>query len=206
MIRCITFDLDDTLWACTPVIARAEQRFYDWLDQHYPRITERYSYEAMIDDRIAYMRDYPELHHHLTRLRKQWLHKLATEAGYDDALVEPGFRVFWLARNEVVPFREALDALETLGSLYRIGAITNGNADVHHIGIGHHFDFVVRSEEAGASKPHPDIFRQALAQAGAVGLRTVWVNAEGGPWPLETAGPDITIRGLDELERALDFF
>ena len=30
-IRCIAFDLDDTLWACKPVIEHAEQRFYAWL-------------------------------------------------------------------------------------------------------------------------------------------------------------------------------
>jgi len=28
MIKCITFDLDDTLWAIEPVIIEAEQRFW----------------------------------------------------------------------------------------------------------------------------------------------------------------------------------
>lgn len=220
MIRCITFDLDDTLWECKPVIARAERRLHQWLDRHYPRITRRRGLEAMIDHRTAYMRRHPELHHDLTRLRKQWLGELASEAGYDHSLVEPGFRVFWEARNEVQPFQEALEALESLGGLYVIGAITNGNADVHHIGIGHHFDFVVRAEEAGAAKPHPQIFRKALEQAGceagqavhvgddperdvlgaqAVGMRTVWVNPRGVAWTGE-GGPDATVRGLEELE------
>ena len=28
-IKVISFDLDDTLWPCRPVIQRAEQRLYD---------------------------------------------------------------------------------------------------------------------------------------------------------------------------------
>ena len=222
-IKCITFDLDDTLWEVAPVILRAERRFYDWLQQHCPRITDRYSPDALIDHRTSYISDYPELHHNLTQLRKNWVGELAREAGYDRSLVEPGFRVFWEARNDVSVFKEALDALDSLSGIYRLGAITNGNADVHFIGIGHHFDFVVTSESVGAAKPHPDIFHAALEQAEAapqevlhvgddpkrdvwgaaqVGLRTVWVNAVGNPWP-GGPEPDGVIRRLDELEPIL---
>ena len=46
-IRTITVDLDDTLWEIRPVIRRAERRLYEWLGEHYPRITERFSVEEM---------------------------------------------------------------------------------------------------------------------------------------------------------------
>ena len=42
-IRTITLDLDDTLWPVSPVIMRAEQALYRWLQEHYPRITDRYT-------------------------------------------------------------------------------------------------------------------------------------------------------------------
>ena len=29
MIKCITFDLDDTLWEIEPVISKAENQFYE---------------------------------------------------------------------------------------------------------------------------------------------------------------------------------
>ncbi|MGD8497918.1 MAG: HAD family hydrolase [Chromatiales bacterium] len=223
-IRCITFDLDDTLWAIAPVIMRAEQRVYDWLDRHYPLITAGHSLQTLIEQRTAYMREYPDLHHDLTRLRKQWLGHVAEAAGYEPALAEPAFEVFWEARNQVEVFPEALDALDALGSVYRIGAITNGNADVHRIGIGHHFDFVLYAAGVGAAKPHRDIFLAALEHTGldaaevvhvgddpacdvmgaaAVGMRTVWVNSAGRDWDGPGMEPDAVISGLGELEAVL---
>ena len=104
-----------------------------------------------------------------------------------------------------------------------MGVITNGNACVHFIGIGHYFDFVVSSERAGRSKPEPEIFQLALSDAGicahevahvgddptndvrgaaAVGMRTVWYNPSARPWP-SGPGPDVTIAALGELGHAL---
>ncbi|MEJ2061578.1 MAG: HAD family hydrolase [Gammaproteobacteria bacterium] len=222
-ITCLTFDLDDTLWLCAPVIERAEQRFYRWLQERYPRITGRYDFDALIEHRKAYMQAFPELHHDLTRLRKAWIGVLGAEAGYGDEPVEEGFRTFWLARNEVEPFEEALAALATLSVDYTIGAITNGNADVHTIGIGHYFDFVVTSASAGAAKPHPDIFDAAVLAAGVsadamvhvgddpvrdvrgaqeAGLRAIWVNTHAQSWP-GGPDPDAEIRHMGELESVL---
>ena len=36
------------------------------------------------------------------------------------------------------------------------------------------------------------------------GMVAVWINREGGPWPLEAPPPHATIARLDELETALD--
>ena len=44
-IECITFDLDDTIWLCEPVILNAEFVFYSWLESRYPRITTAISPE-----------------------------------------------------------------------------------------------------------------------------------------------------------------
>ena len=101
-------------------------------------------------------------------------------------------------------FEEVHAALDGMRERYAVGAITNGNADVHHIGIGHYFDFVITAADAGAAKPKAEIFQAALAAAGveachavhvgddpkrdvhganAVGMRTVWVNVNATPWP-----------------------
>lgn len=113
----------------------------------------------------------------------------------------------------------------------KVGLITNGPADVQRAKIDllelwTHVDFAIISGEFGAEKPDPAIFREALrlggaraedaiyigdspqldvAGARAVGIRTVWVNPHGLPWPAEDAGPppDAVIRGLGELERIL---
>ncbi len=165
-LRCITFDLDDTLWECAPVIYQAEQQFYQWLTEHYPRISEGFSPKALIEHRQNFMRDKPDLMYNLTHLRKLWLAELAKLAQYDSDLIEPGFRVFWEARNKVELFDQVENTLERLREHYTIGAISNGNADVNFIGIGHLFDFTVNSEQAGKAKPDKKIFDLAAETAG----------------------------------------
>ncbi len=218
-IRCITFDLDDTLWDCHPVIRRAEQRFHAWLQDHYPRIAEAYDQEALIQHRIRFMRGRPELMHNLTALRKLWLRELARQAEYGEELVEPGFRVFWEARNDVELYDHVESTLAALGERYTIGAISNGNADVHFIGIGHLFDFTVNSEEAGAAKPDPGIFHLAASKAGTpirqmlhvgddpntdvlgaldAGAKAAWVTREPESWAHEKK-PDMVVSHVSEL-------
>ena len=223
-IRCVTFDLDDTLWWCGPVIQRAEARFYAWLQTHYPEIPARFRPEDLLEHRKGFMRERTHLAHDLTTLRKHWLRLLAEESGYDEALVEPGFDVYWEARNEVEVFDEAHDLLQQLRADFRLGAVTNGNADVGRIGIDHYFDFVIRSEEIGAAKPHPEIFTAALLAgkasaeesvhvgddpvrdiqgAAEAGLRTIWVNLREAVWPLDELRPDATVTRLAEVSRIL---
>ena len=223
-IRCVTFDLDDTLWECGPLLMAAEEAFYDWIDAHYPRITERHSVSSLLTHRREFFRRYPEMDHDFTYLRRRWLHHLAESFDYGTELVEPGFRVFWEHRNAVTLFDGAHALLDGMRDRFSVGAITNGNADVHHIGIGHYFDFVITAAEAGAAKPKPEIFHAALSAAGveashavhvgddperdmrgamAVGMRTVWVNVSAESWP-GGPPPDAEIRTIDELQPVLD--
>ncbi len=228
-IRCIAFDLDDTFWDCRPVIERAEQHFYVWLQVNYPQIPARYSLVELIKKRISYMQNYPELQYNLTDLRKKWLAALAEEQGYSSALVEPGFTVFWLARNEVTFFEGTLDVLQRLAERFVMGVISNGNACVHHIGIGHLFQFVHHAAQAGVAKPHPAIFQQALSKVGIApheavyvgddpindmqgaamaGWRTVWFNPKQQAWSCASLGagipaPDAEIQDWKQLEAVL---
>lgn len=219
-IRCIAFDLDDTLWQCHPVIKHAEQRFYDWLKIVYPKICKKYSEDTLITHRVAFMQSQTDLHHDLTSLRKSWMKQLVNEFNYDHSLIEKGFEVFWLARNEVTFFDGTLDVLGDLAKCYSLGVISNGNADVHHIGVGHLFDFTLSSETAGVSKPHPDIFHQAIDLSGfdidetiyvgddpkrdvigaqQAGMKAIWFNPDQKEW-LEEHTPPTQIKHLSELE------
>ncbi len=223
-IRCIAFDLDDTLWECHPVIERAEHRFYEWLELYYPKISQKYSEAELIKHRMAFMRSHPDNRHDLTYLRKAWMMQLAEEVGYDlnqdKSFIGNGFEIFWLARNEVTFFDGTLDLLDQLSSRYSLGVISNGNADVHHIGVGHLFDFVLSSETAGVAKPHPDIFEQALGLsntekhetvyvgddpkrdilgAHGAGIHAIWFNPSLKPWPGGQT-PTAVIQHLNQLE------
>ena len=164
-VKCVTLDLDDTLWDCPPVIIAAEKAFYDWLGARYPHIAAHY--ELM--DLVAHRQDFFEQLNHsrpydFTFLRKSWLSKLGEEWGQGEGLVEEGFEIFIAARNRVELYDGVPQVLEQLNSSYQLVALTNGNADVHRIGIGHWFHHVVTAAEAKALKPEPAIFEAALAQ------------------------------------------
>ncbi len=223
MIRCVTFDLDDTLWDINPVIRRAEKVFYRWLEDCFPAVVQRYLPAELVEHRKRFMARMPELRHDLTAFRKSWLAEIARNTGYGGELVKQGFDVYWQARNEVELFQGVSDALRMLSTRYRLGAVTNGNADVHTIGIGHFFDFVVTSAEAGQAKPSPVIFEAALDEAGVsaaevvhvgddpvrdiagaqqVGMRTVWVNVADVDWPGGPV-PDAIVSDLPALPAAI---
>lgn len=222
-IQCITFDLDDTLWAVGPVILRAEERFYQWLSLSCPRITRSYDQLALTAHRRQFIAQFPDLAHDLTATRTRWIEHLLEAFDYHELCAEDVFRVFWEHRNAVQLFDEVAPALDSLCTQYRLGVITNGNACVEHIGIGHWFEFVISSEVAGHSKPAPQIFHSALARAGvaasrivhvgddptndvlgaaAIGMRTVWYNPDLMPWPGGDE-PDAVISTMSQLPDVL---
>ena len=223
-IKCVTFDLDDTLWSIWPVIERAERVFHQWMSEHLPRVADSYSVDDLKAHRHAFFLDNPDLHHDLTRMRKLWMSGLARDHDYPEHLVDTGFHVFWKERNSVDLFDHVHDVLPHVSSRYLSGAITNGNADIHHIGIGEYFHFYLKSADVGKAKPHPDIFQSALDHAkckpaqmvhvgddpitdirGAaeLGIRTVWVNILDREWQGDHA-PDAQISSLSELPAVLD--
>ena len=53
MIRCITFDLDDTLWAVDPVITQANKTMFEWLAVHAPEFTRCFQIKDLMTLRKA---------------------------------------------------------------------------------------------------------------------------------------------------------
>ena len=68
--------------------------------------------------------------------------------------------------DDVVPALQALKRQSlTLGLISNIDR--DGAELTHSLGLACHLDVTVTSGEVGAEKPHPQIFRAALAKAGA---------------------------------------
>jgi putative hydrolase of the HAD superfamily len=165
-IRTITLDLDDTLWAIRPVITRAEKALYAWLQENYPRITDRFSPENMLHMRENIATDYRDKSHDFTFLRRKVLGKVSAAAGYGDSPVDGAMALFSAYRNDVELFPEVRPALSALGEKYRVIAVTNGNANLDMIGIRDLFDDVVSASMAGAAKPARAIFDVAVKTGG----------------------------------------
>jgi len=89
-------------------------------------------------------------------------------AGMDfDAWFEDLYRDFGSARVWA-PFEDAVPALEALRAMgIRLAVVSNWDRRLHRIledrGLRPFFDAVVVSSEVGWRKPHPEIFRRALA-------------------------------------------
>ena len=227
MIHVITFDLDNTLWDVEPVLMRAEQVQYAWLQTHRPAVTERYAMDALRELRIETWKAHPELAHHISELRRQALYEVQRLCDYSEDEARRGaseaFDAFLEIRHQVEPYEQALEVLETLAERFTIGALTNGNADVYKADIGEYFDFAFTAEQLGASKPLPDLFEASMSETGAkadqivhvgdnphhdiagaqrLGIYTVWMNYPKEPWPGGDPA-DEEVHTLDELPAAI---
>ncbi|MEM1191631.1 MAG: HAD family hydrolase [Pseudomonadota bacterium] len=222
-IRVITFDLDNTLWDVEPALLRAEEAQRKWLLEHRPGTMEAVDHDALWTVKKRVWKSHPELAHNVSALRKVLLTQLQLDAGYAESEARRGadaaFEAFLEERQRVELYSNALAVLEVLAQNYRLGALTNGNADVFRTDAGEYFDFAYLAEEVGASKPASALFDAALARTGAApsevlhvgdnpehdvlgalaaGMRAVWLNAGDLSWTHESQ-PDATITTLDEL-------
>lgn len=224
-VRAITIDLDDTLWPIWPTIARAEEVLQGWLGEHAPATaalaTDRSTLRAVREE-VGQAR--PDLAHDLSALRRESIRALLQRAGDDPTLAEPAFEVFFAERQRVELFEDALPALERLSARYPVVAVSNGNADVHRVGIGGHFRAAISAREFGVGKPDTRIFLAGADAAGVApgqvlhigddahldgvgalraGMQLAWVNRTDHRWEHEPLQPHLTINDLRDLCRAL---
>ncbi|MEE9318946.1 MAG: HAD family hydrolase [Granulosicoccus sp.] len=223
-VRAVSFDLDDTLWDCEPVIVHAEAALHRWFERNTPRIVAAHTNESILAHRMAYHDNYPDLQGDVTAMRKGSLELLFAEHGYDEALVDDAFSVFYQARSEVVLYDGVEEMLSVLGKRYQLAAITNGNADLEIIGISHHFHDVQRASLASPAKPDSAMFEACVAAlelspgtllhvgdspytdvggAQGAGALTVWYNQYNAVWPDTLPPPDFEVKSIQELTALL---
>jgi putative hydrolase of the HAD superfamily len=207
--KLITFDLDDTLWDIEAVVAEAERRLHAWFAVHHPAVAARYSAADLRRLRDEAPLRHPELAADMTALRRSSLIRALTSVGYDGAHAELAFAEFWRHRHDVEFYPDAIPALDALRGRYRLGAITNGNADITLVGLDAHLDFALVAAEFGVAKPDPRIFHEACRRGGVAphetlhvgddplldvigakraGLDAAWIERRGRRWDEVAAG------------------
>ena len=224
-VSIIAFDLDDTLWPCMPTIEFAEESLYVWLDQNYSRITRRYNRDDMVTRRKQFMQENPECSVNLTLMRHEFLRFLALESDYDaDVMANQGFDVFFHARQQVTFYEDVIPCLQRLKQNYRLGSISNGNASVEHVGLGHIFEHSVSAADINVAKPDRRIFDKLAAHFDTppekilyvgdhpeydvvapeqAGMHAAWIKRENIDWPSELPEPKFQVNDLQELEDLL---
>jgi putative hydrolase of the HAD superfamily len=219
-IQAITLDLDDTLWPIWPTIAEAELSLQAWLGAQAPVTAALFSspqQRHILREQVAAA--WPQRHHDLSFMREEMIRLGLLASGEDPSLSSPAFAVFFAARQEVKLFDDSLSALQRLSACWPVLALSNGNADVVHIGIGAYFCGSVSARDAGAAKPEAQIFQAAAAKlqlppeailhvgddesldvlgALQVGMQTAWVNRSDKLWGFDQQ-PDISVTSMTEL-------
>ena len=219
-IVAITFDLDDTLWPCAPVIQAAEQVYFDWIDKRFPEITSQYSLADMIAMRRSILDSEPLLKNDVTELRRRATVALMQPFGASEEDMAEAMRVCIDARQQITFYDEVLTALQQLSFHYRLGSITNGNASLEAIGVGHLFDVELAATMELPAKPAADMFLSAckvlgtqpervlhvgdhpqndVAAARMVGCKTAWINRTDEIYPEDAVPADLSIVNLNEL-------
>ncbi|MFT4819669.1 MAG: HAD superfamily hydrolase (TIGR01549 family) [Candidatus Pseudothioglobus sp.] len=225
MIKVIAFDLDDTLWAVKPVIIRAEKRLDIWLREHVNDL--QYDVTSMRELRHDLIKAEPALAKMITELRRRIIELAMLKSGRSEtqarALSTQAIEVFLVARNDIQLYEGAIDTISTLAADYRLGALSNGNADIQRVGLDKYFDFAFSAEMVGAPKPDPTLFQAALTHTGAaphemlyvgddptldvdaakqLGLHTIWLKTAAKP-VIDQTVPDETIEDIRDLPAAV---
>ena len=165
MIKCITFDLDDTLWEIEPVIKSAEIHFHRWLKEKYPAAANQFNIESLRKLMKQTALESPEIKHDLTQVRLKAYTHIKNIHNFSDDMPIKAYDYFMGYRNNVVLFEGVDEVLSQLKKKYRLGTITNGNASLEKIGIKKYFDFEIKASETGFMKPDVKIFNAAVKKA-----------------------------------------
>ncbi|MCP3848954.1 MAG: HAD family hydrolase [Gammaproteobacteria bacterium] len=228
-IKLLTFDLDDTLWPCMITIVKTEEKLHQWFSKHHPNVTTHYSIKQLRQKRIQLAQEHQHIAHDLTALRKKSFLQLSQEMGYspqkEERFIQEAFDFYFSERNKVSLFDDVIPTLESLKKNYQLGAVSNGNADIYRIGLGHLFDFSWSAADAGQQKPHPIVFNSLLSQhklspsevihigddpitdiqgAQQSNIRSIWLNRNNTPWPEALNPPFIEISQLNQLPEIIN--
>lgn len=164
-IQALSFDLDDTLYHNHPIIKQAVTKQIQTIAEH---VTDpqahQLSYWLQVKKQVAQAN--PALIHSVTQWRKIMLdtglkpfnlanHEQVCQQAYDSFIAERS--------NFTVP-QPAIDILKQLSQKYPVVAVTNGNVDIHQVGLGSSFVGYYRAGDNGLrSKPHPDMLLQVAS-------------------------------------------
>lgn len=161
-LRVLSFDLDDTLYANAPVMAKAEQEVMGFLVARCPALAcvsiqqWRTLRQQIAMTNKALASDMTALR--LTSLQQELKRRQVPQA---EKLAAEAMEVFFIARNQVNIAPEVHELLAQLAEKYTLIALSNGNADVARMGLADYFTVALRPELGVRGKPFTDLFAKA---------------------------------------------
>lgn len=219
-VKAISFDLDDTLYDNRPVMARAEQALVTYLHHHFPQ-TQAIDLQQWRSIRDTLAHQDVGLAGNMSALRMATLEHGLRQAGVDGAAATRGrddaMAHFLRFRNQIEIAPEVHQMLTSLAARFPLIAISNGNADIHQIGLQDYFTSAWQPSAQLRGKPTTDMFLAAQQELGfkpaellhigdhpisdvqsaaRFGAQSVWLNASGLPDANLTWLPTVTLTRL----------
>ena len=227
-IKLITFDLDDTFWDIKRTIVNAEINSRKWIENRIERKIEWGTIDDFLKIRNELIKDNPALNYDLGLLRKKIIsyhtQKYFRNQKDLDEFIEEAFMFFLEERHKVKFFDDVITVLEKLSSKYKLGVLTNGNADIKKLGIDHMFEFSLSSMDVKSNKPDQGHFVKAkeLSQisfqntlhvgdhpvndvygARELGINVMWFNLNNLVWDID-GNPPIQFKQWSEFINLLE--
>ena len=213
-IKLITFDLDDTFWDIKSTIINAEINSRKWIEDRIKKKIEWGTFDDFLEIRNELIKENPSLEYDLGLLRKKMI-SYHTQKYFNnqkdlDEFIEEAYMFFLEERHKVEFFDGVIPVLEKLSLNYKLGVLTNGNADIKKLGIDHMFDFSVSSMDVKSNKPDQGHFIRAkeLSQinfhntlhvgdhpvndvygARELGINVMWFNLNNLVWDIDESPP-----------------
>lgn len=165
-IHALSFDLDDTLYANPEVIARAELAMQQAITRQLPAFannTPHYWQQL----RLQLAKANPQIRHDVSQWRLTALEQGLATAGISACaamdIAQYAMDAFLAARTNIQLAPEVRPLLQQLAAKFPLVAMTNGNADLHKMGIADLFTLSLRAGPDGRMKPFPDMFIKAAS-------------------------------------------
>ena len=213
-IQLITFDLDDTFWDIKSTIINAEMNSRKWSEDRIGEKIEWGTFEDFMQIRNELVKEDPSLEYDLGMLRKKIIahhtKKFFKNTKDLNEFIEDAYNFFLGERHKVTFYDDVVEVLEELSSKYKLGVLTNGNADVNKLKIGHLFDFSISSMDVKSNKPGKSHFAKArelskvafkdtlhvgdhqvndVLGARDLGINTIWFNLNNVKWEADNNPP-----------------
>ncbi len=165
MLRAVLFDVDFTLALPGPELG---PEGYRKLGERHGLALDPARYDTARQDAIASLQRHPELEHD-DELWIAFTERIVRGMGGDAAGAyecATELVAVWEQHDKFTLYEDALPVLEELRRHgLKLGLISNGSRDLDEF-VRHHaleVDCAVGSRDFGRTKPHPEIFRRALA-------------------------------------------
>ena len=221
-VKAVSFDGDMTLWDFQKVMRHSLAIALDELRRRIPGpASANLTIDRMIAIRNAVAEELRSIVVNLEEMRFQAFKRTLESIGCADDAFAVDLNALYLRHRfeDVELYSDVIPTLDALRDDFVLGLLSNGNGYPERCGLPNRFRFVVFSQDVGAEKPDPEIFREACKRAGCqprelmhvgdslesdvagangVGTVSVWLNREGIP-NSTCVVPDYEIRSLAQV-------